>query len=370
MRFARLSFRAELTVTAAGTLLLLAPLCIADDAAERQIARGAALFITHFTPEQGLGPLFNHTACSGCHVFPTVGGMGPAGLGTATRVGHLDERFDPLIRLGGPVARGRSIAEFGIACDMKAGVPATANVTSVRNAPGLYGSGLIDSIPDAAIIAGAVDRGDGVHGRIHLVAQRDGSMRVGRFGWKADTATLKQFVADALRNELGITNPLAPEDLVKPSAGCGATRSVVEDDGSIVEALTAFVASLPVPPSDARMSSAGQSVFASIGCTACHTPSLPLADGRSAPLYSDLLLHDLGGDLDDKIEQGQASGHEWRTTPLWGLHARPRFLHDGRALTPAEAIRAHAGEAAPAVSRFQRLDAEEREALLAFLRAL
>src|SRR5262245_34949778 len=179
-----------------------------------QAARGAVLFAATFTPARGLGPLFNHTGCVGCHLTPTLGGMGPDGLGTATRVGQLTAAgFDPLLGYGGPVARTRSVAELGLPCDLAPGIPGAATGTSVRNAPGLFGSGLIDRIPDAVILAGAVPRGDGIQGRAHRVRGADGQERVGRFGWKADTASLQQFVADAFRNELGITSPLAPADI-------------------------------------------------------------------------------------------------------------------------------------------------------------
>ena len=345
----------------------------AADGAPGLAARGAVLFATSFTPAQGLGPLFNHTSCLGCHSTPTPGGMGPDGLGTATRVGHLTAAgFDPLIGRGGPVTRARSVGELGLPCDLAPGIPAGANVTSVRNAPGLHGSGLIDAIPDEAIAAGAVPRGGGVHGRPHRVRDADGRERIGRFGWKADTVSLRQFVADAFRNELGITSPLAPADLAPAGLPgrrrCAGEGAALEDDGSAVDAVTAFLAGLAPPPS--RSGSAAQAaLFATTGCAACHTPALG-AGGAAVPLYSDLLLHDVGSDLDDKVVQGQASGREWRTTPLWGLGARRRLLHDGRARTIDEAILAHGGEAAPARLRFRALSPADREALLAFLGGL
>jgi CxxC motif-containing protein (DUF1111 family) len=338
-----------------------------------QAARGAVLFATTFTPARGLGPLFNHTGCVGCHVVPSLGGMGPDGLGTATRVGQLTAAgFDPLLGYGGPVARTRSVAELGLPCDIGPGIPAVADVTSVRNAPGLYGSGLIDRIPDAAILAGAVPRRDGIQGRAHRVLGPDGVEHVGRFGWKADTASLRQFVADAFRNELGITSPLAPADILPIRAPgrrpCAGESAGLEDDGSLVEAVTAFLAALP-PPSVGASSPRGALLFAGIGCAACHTPSLPLGD-HQVPVYSDLLLHDVGSDLDDKVVQGQASGRDWRTTPLWGLRTRPRLLHDGRARTILDAVLAHGGEAEPVLRRFRQLTPEDRGALLAFLAQL
>ena len=335
--------------------------------------RGAVLFVTRFTPEQGLGPLFNQNSCVGCHAVPNAGGTGPDGLGTATRVGRLSATgFDPMTDRGGPVARAHSVAEDGLPCDLTAGIPAGANVTSVRNASDLHGTGLIDAIPDEEIAAGAVPKGDGVRGRVHWVRDADGRERVGRFGWKADTVTLRQFVANAFRNELGITSPLAPADLT-PAGPPGRRRcpgegAGVEDDGSTVEAVTAFLAALP-PPAPRASFKRGEALFGTVGCAACHTPSL--ADGRRrVPLYSDLLLHDLGPDLDDKVVQGRAGGRDWRTAPLWGVGARPRLLHDGRAHTVEQAILVHGGEAAAARQRFRSLSQQEREALLTFLAGL
>lgn len=333
-------------------------------------ARGAVFFITKFTPQQGLGPLFNRTSCVGCHIAPTVGGMGLDGLGTATRFGRLTATgVSPLGVPGAPIARTHSVAEEGFECDLEPGIPANANVTSVRNAPDLHGTGLINAIPDKVIVAGAVPRGDGVQGRAHWVQTPDGGQGVGRFGWKADTISLRQFVADAFRNELGITSPLAPIDLAPAGQTsqcyCPGEQGPIEDDGSMVDAVTAFVAALPPPRTRAR-SLHGATVFTVIRCDSCHTPSLSLGE-RRVRLYSDLLLHDLGPDLDDKLIQGLANGRDWRTTPLWGLGKRRRFLHDGRARTISEAILAHGGEAAPAKQRFRMLSPEERASLLEFL---
>jgi len=297
--------------------------------------------------------------------------MGPGGLGTATRIGRLTSAgFDPMIGHGGPLARSRSVAELGLHCGLAPGIPADANLSSVRNAPGLHGSGLIDAIPDEEILAGAVPRGNGVHGRPHLIRDLDGRQRVGRFGWKGDTATLRQFVADAFRNELGITSPLAPADFTPEGAPgrrrCPGEGEGVEDNGTLVDAVTAFVASLPPPSPSHSTSLAGETLFANVGCAACHTPSLRLGE-RRVPLYSDLLLHDLGPDLDDKVVQGDAGGRDWRTTPLWALSTRPRLLHDGRARTVTEAILAHGGEAEAARQRFRQLPLQQRNDLLTFL---
>ncbi len=339
------------------------------------VAMGAATFAREFRPEHGLGPLFNATACVACHDTPRVGGMGNGTAGTALRVGRLaGDGFDALDGRGGPVARARSVAELGRACPLAPGIPPEANVSSVRNAPPLFGLGLIEAIPEAAILAEA-DRqqaAGAVRGRPHWVVDASGSERIGRFGWKAQLAGLEEFVGDAFRTELGITNPLAPRDLVSapPGSTCGQPADGVEDDGRLVRAVTAYIASLAAPTGPAEQDRpAGAAIFRRVGCAECHTPTLP---GPSGPvsLYSDLLVHDLGPALDDGVVQGQARGRDWRTTPLWGLRLRERFLHDARAETLAAAIAAHGGESAVATAGFRALSEAEREALLAFLREL
>lgn len=338
------------------------------------VALGAAYFQTDFTPADGLGPLFNARSCLACHSSPESGGAGPGGLAIALRVGRLaDGGFDSLEGRGGPVARSHSVAELGLSCALPAGIPPQANVTSVRNAPSLFGLGLIDAIPDEVIAAGAVPFAGGVHGRPNLVPDATGQPRVGRFGWKADVATLELFVAGAFRNELGLTNPLAPTDFsVTPdgAARCPGENENPEDDGTVVHATVAYVASLVAPAIRADApASYGAALFRTTGCAACHTASLR-AGPTEVPLYSDLLLHDMGPSLDDGVVQGEASGRDWRTTPLWGLSQRQRFLHDGRARTILAAIRAHGGEAEHAARTFADLTADAREALLTFLASL
>jgi mono/diheme cytochrome c family protein len=355
----------ELPAFAGTRAALQAPrFAFVDSASEETIARGAALFAREFAPAQGLGPLFNASSCLECHKSPTPGGAGANGLAVVSRVGRLDGlSFDALAGRGGPVARTHSIAEYGHDCNLAHGPPVTANLISIRNAPALYGLGLIEAAPDDVIRAGIRNGG-----RVHIVRDAQGNERVGRFGWKADVASLEQFVAEAFRNELGITSPLAPFDLVH-STNCGAVAPGLEDDGSMVREVTAYISSLPPPLTFVRPQHRfGQILFAAVGCGSCHTPSL--AGERGPLLYSDLLLHDMGPAFDDRVVQGEANGRDWRTTPLWGMAARTRFLHDGRALSVREAILAHDGEAAAAVKLFRQLTREEQEALIEFVRAI
>ena len=177
-------------------------------------------------------------------------------------------------------------------------------------------------------------------------------------------------------NEIGITSPLAPQDVaILADSGCGQINPGLDDDGSIIRAVTAYLAALPVPLPEPSMSKSaesyplGQQLFSSTGCASCHTPTL-LSKRGDVALYSDLLLHEMGPSLNDGIIQGDASGAEWRTTPLWGLRLRARFLHDGRAATLAEAILTHDGEGAAAARAFRRLTHDDRKALPVFISVL
>jgi CxxC motif-containing protein (DUF1111 family) len=194
--------------------------------------------------------------------------------------------------------------------------------------------------------------------------------RIGHFGWKAQTASLVEFMAEAQRDELGLTNPLQPRDLVH---GCGAQRRSPEADGVPLTSLVAFLDTIDPPaPTAECLASAGAAQFAAVGCAACHTPSMsgpgsPTASQRPVRLYSDLLLHDMGVGLADGFPQGQATGVEFRTMPLWRVSEREHFLHDGRAHTLTEAILVHGGQAASAVAAFQALSPGDQQALLDFL---
>lgn len=328
--------------------------------------RGAELFATEFTPGQGLGPVFNERACSVCHATPRVGGVGRDVL----RVGRLtDAGFDSTFGERRIEAHAHAISELGVDCDRKAGIPTGANVISVRNTPPLFGAGLIDAIPDEVIRAGAVDKGDGVRGRPNIVPGPDGREDVGRFGWKADGPTLELFVAEAFRSELGVTSPLAPPGQLPPSGSrCPGELSGPEVSRDVLQSVTSFVAGLPAPRPPTS-DEPGAPVFEQTGCASCHVPTLPGGTG-AVILYSDLLLHDMGPALDDAVVQGSAAGRDWRTTPLWGLSDRTRFLHDGRAGSVEAAIIAHGGEADSARQRFRALSDEQRQKLLEFLDSL
>jgi len=355
-----------------------------DGLTPEELARfefGAAVFSKQHGPEDGLGPLYNARACADCHAHPAPGGANRTRDHLIERVGRERDGYDDLVELGGPVLARRSVRDVLPSCGLKGGenTPKQATGVSERQPPTLFGAGLIAAIPDATLLALAASQQghpDGIAGRANRV--EDG---IGRFGQKAQFASLERFIADAMRNELGITNPHFPDE--KPTAreipdGCDL-RADIEDDGTAVRALADFVSML-APPSRGPRSPAelrGRAVFEDVGCVACHTPSLrtgshPIAalSDREVQLYSDLLLHDMGEYVADGVRQGEAGGSDWRTPPLWGLGQRVWFLHDARATDLRTAIELHHGEAKASRDRLFKRPRTDLQDLLAFLRSL
>lgn len=352
--------------------------------AERErFIRGRAVFDSVFTPATGLGPLFNSTACGECHEDPAAGGAGDE-VEVHASAFHTDGPVpfcDPLVAQGGPVFQQVSTPALREALGRDGEpVPPEATGSARRTSVDIFGFGLLDAVPDSAIVAlsDPDDRdGDGISGRVNRFL--DG--RLGRFGRKAFVPTLRDFNAGAFPIEQGVTNPAAPnEQLPSGNPLPPGTDPVPEPElGQDETDLTDFFVRFLAPPEARRPSRdarAGRELFARIGCDACHVPSL--RTGRDAPgplrnrdvyAYTDLLLHDMGPDLAD-ICLGLATPAEFRTEPLMGLRLMTQFLHDGRATTVEQAIEFHGGEAAPARDRFRALSQREREQLLAFLNTL
>lgn len=342
---------------------------------------GRALFERLTTPEEGLGPLFNAERCSDCHNAPVTGGSGPALVVKATR--WEDGRCDLLIDEGGDNIQQRAtplLRAFGI---MREEMPASATDSARVTGPPLFGLGLVEAILDANIVARVNrDGGDGVSGR----AARTADGRLGRFGRKGEAATLLDFIDTALRFELGLTTPMHPYEEtvngvpVPPSTDPAPDPEIDQRGMALLVAYVRFLApparAIPASPSARDSVTRGERLFASIGCTACHVPTLrsgrsdvPALDRKPVRLYSDLLLHDLGPDMANVC--GTSVGpSEYRTAPLWGLRYRHDLLHDGRARTPREAITFHGGEAAAARDAFSRLSPEAQALLLRFLASL
>jgi CxxC motif-containing protein (DUF1111 family) len=366
-----------------------APLPGLDDVQTAAFQDGLESFTEIETMETGLGPVFNARSCGECHSHPAIGGAGPdLGTSRVTRIGRiLNGVFDPLTEEGGMLLQARSVAEIDPSLPIQGErVPPDATLVSHRITIPLFGDGLIEAIPAAEILRRADSLGrnrDGIAGVPNMVLNPEtGKMEVGRFGWKAHVSTLHLFAGDAYLNEIGITNATFPDENLPQGQpippGCDLVPGLEADDAD-VQTVASFMRFLE-PPAPQRLSLAarqGQRLFVSVGCASCHAPALQTGDSpvaalrnRVVPLYSDLLLHDMGDGLDDGMVMGSASGRQWRTAPLWGLSQRLFFLHDGRATTPLQAALLHGGEAAHAVARVRRLSMRDQSALAAFLGSL
>lgn len=359
------------------------PLPGSDAASMAAFNAGREEFMAVETALGGLGPIFNSNSCAACHFAAAVGG---GSAHKVTRFGRLtDGKFDALASLGGSLLQAHAISPI-----LQERVPKEANVVAQRITTPLFGAGLIEAIPDDVILLNAQrSKPDGVTGHASMVTDVvSGQTRVGRFGWKAQQATLLAFSGDAYLNEMGITNRFFPTENApngKTSLLAPFIRSTELEDKidpatgkSDIDRAADFMRLLAPPqaPRQTANAIAGSKLFDQVKCTACHTPVMytgkqafePLSQKQVA-LYSDLLLHDMGK-LGDGIEQANAKGREMRTAPLWGLRARPSYLHDGRATTAQQAIVAHDGEAAPSRARFTALKPAEQQQLIEFLNSI
>ena len=376
----------------------------------------------------GLGPLYNRLACISCH--PRNGrGVPPEAA---------DERMlSMLVRLsvpghdahGGPKphpAYGGQLNEEGIPGVPGEGVAVlrwreagtvtlaggervalrtphlsfrqlnygsiAGVLTSPRVGEQMVGMGYLDAVSAATLEALAKEaKPDGVKGRVnHVWNPETQRVEAGRFGYKANMPTLRAQSAGAFNGDLGITSPLFPDENCTPvQKACQQAPNGGKPELSAqqLDEVEFYLAHLAVPAprqADAEKVRRGGTAFAQAGCTACHRPELQTDPqwrfarlaGMTIRPYTDLLVHDMGKGLSDQRPDGEASGREWRTPPLWGLgltaavSETARYLHDGRARSLAEAIVWHGGEAKPARDRFVNMSKEDREALLAFINAL
>jgi CxxC motif-containing protein (DUF1111 family) len=379
---------------------------------------GQALFKHDWSPGDpaaaggdGLGPVFNATSCVACHHQGGPGGGG--GLEhNVTTFTIRPHKGSGKAREG--VVHARAVKYQETLAQVHPELPALSQPTlamlvplpgsaftplsfpqgvhvSQRNTPALFGAKLIDDIPDRVIIANErVQRlkwgmapAQGERAPVGRSPRLAGG-RVGRFGWKAQTASLAEFVQAACANELGLGNPgqAQPRPLGRPDYQAPGPDLTLEQ----CDQLTAYIASLPRPverepagPGARSQARAGKALFRTVGCADCHTPDLGPVEG----LYSDLLLHRMGQPLEgggsygeppvEKPEVKPGEGpqpDEWRTPPLWGVADSAPYLHDGRAATLGEAIKLHAGQATRAAERYAKLSAAEQAQLVAFLKTL
>ncbi len=346
-------------------------------------------------PADGLGPIFNDSSCSQCHTTPRVGG---GSVRTVRRFGKAatgSTPFDPLASLGG------SLLQFQGLSSLPAGwleaIPAEADVVTSRLTPSVFGSGLVEAIEDADIIAKELNPPHpSVSGRAHMVTPAEGgSVTPGRFGWKGGVPTVLTFSADASVNELGLTNRFFQTENAPNGNQMALTLydAVPDPEDSMIPGMgridrqTNFQRYLAAPPQTPLSGMTGETIFNAIGCAACHTaeyvtgtaPELALS-GRTIRPYSDFLLHDMGpwngGGLGDGIADGAATEDEFLTRSLWGIAARESFLHDGRVSTGVFSsdmdgvIGWHFGEGDFSRTNYNGLLQGEKDQLIAFLFSL
>lgn len=371
--------------------------------------RGDEEFNRVFSFEEGLGPVFIAHSCATCH--PGDGDGHP--VFNLARFGRLvGDTFDPMTTHGGPQIQNRAMPGYDVEV-----VPAEATGVTQLSAPSVTGLGLLEAVDDATLLALADPDdadGDGISGRVQLVDSTDfiadivslevlvsGNARtrarllpidgkfIGRFGKKAISINLFHQTVSAYALDMGLTSDAVPQDLFNPAVGGFATDTTPDPEVSsgAVDNVVFYLRTLRPPPrrdADHPEVIAGERLFEQIGCAGCHVPTLRTGKSEIAALnevtfhpYTDLLLHDMGLELDDGYTEGRALTSEWRTPPLWGggLAARfqggtPFFLHDGRARTLREAIEFHGGEAAASRSEFRSLTAEEQERIVRFLESL
>jgi CxxC motif-containing protein (DUF1111 family) len=368
--------------------------------------------MTHFTigqsqfnfpwdPVHGLGPVYTQTKCNLCHIKTSTAGPVSGGFNGDvsffnTFFGKLnsDGSFNPLTNEGGMLLQKLSVNKFIPGCPMPGEIiPTDATIVAKHMPPALFGDGMIDAIDDNMILANVGSKGFGITAVANMVTDYTGKTRVGRFGLKAQFASLMQITGEAFGHDTAVTNPIVPvEDLPqgKPIPGACVKRSVPNDpQGAETVQIFDFLTYLaPVTPGAGN--SNGQALFTTVGCALCHTPSYPTdaavmipsdlfghfngpiaaLSNQTVNLYSDLLLHDMGTTLSDKIPQGLATASQWRTAPLWGLSQRTVFLHDGRAKTVSAAILDHGGEATQVIGMFSALSPSDQADLIAFISSL
>ena len=336
----------------------------------------------------GLGPVYNAQACRECHQNVATGGASQV---AEHRTGRLEDGvfFESL---GGSLIHSR-------ATDPRIVERVSPNdkVRTFRISTNTLGSGFVEAIPNTAILAvrnaqPAAMRGTAVQAP---VLEANGQARIGRFGWKAQHASLVSFSADAYLNEMGITSPLLPDENTSSGVyvGFGTEYDPVkdpEDDGTDVRAFADFMRSTKAPSRGDITADvlAGEAVFKQIGCATCHTPTyrtspagtpinggnfvVPAALGdKTIHPYSDFLLHDVG--TGDGIPIGPdlaSTANQMRTAPLWALRTRSRLMHDGLTFTLRDAIERHGGQAARVTSAYEATSDNDKATLEAFLNSL
>ncbi len=382
----------------------------------------------------GLGPRMNLDQCSGCHLQPAVGGTSPFVNPQVAFAGkdHGTDFVPSFVKANGPVREARFVRNPDGTAD--GGVHALFTITGRTGANGctlaqpnfdqelpnnnvifriptpVFGAGLIEQIPDGALLANMASNGSqksalGIKGKANFhvagrtvtgMANRNGNDgTIARFGWKAQNKSLLLFSGEAYNVEQGVTNELFQTErdetancqfATVPNSITDTTAPAAIDALSDIEKFSFFMRFLAPPtpspdtPGGATSIANGRSLFSSVGCALCHTPTLSTGNSavaalrnQPANLFSDVLVHDMGDGLADGVSQGQAGPREFRTAPLWGVGQRIFFLHDGRASDLLQAIQQHSSngsEANGVIGNFNNLTEGKKQDLLNFLRSL
>ena len=337
--------------------------------------------------DDGLGPVYNAQGCRECHQNVVTGG--------ASQITEQRAAFENNGRVveapGGSLIHSRAIHP-----DLIEQLYRKYDVRTFRLSTNTLGAGFVECIDDATLTSIRDNQPADVRGTavpVPVLEARD-SLRIGRFGWKSQHASLESFSADAYLNEMGITTPLLPDDNSSNGRDVSAYDHVddPEDDGVDVEAFADFIRATKAPPRGEITASvrAGELLFSQIGCVACHAPALTTAPAGTpvnggafvvpAALgnkvihpYSDFLLHDI--ETGDGIPVSSAPEHaataaQMRTAPLWGLRTRNRLMHDGLSFTKDEAIQRHGGQAAAVRQKYRALQPVQQQQIEAFLNSL
>ncbi|KJF68950.1 di-heme oxidoreductase family protein [Rhizobium nepotum] len=393
----------------------------------------------------GLGPLYNARSCQTCHVKDGRGRPPRAGEDAVSmflrlaRPAHSEAERAAIARhevlnfpdetygrqlqnlaIPGLAAEGKPLVTYAekpvrladgevvmlrkpdyAVADLQYGPLGADTTLSARVAMPTLGLGLIEAIAEADILAGADPddkNSDGISGRPAFVRDhRTGEVKLGRFGWKAQNASVRDQSAGAFSHDIGISTPEAPnasgdctdvqKDCLAMPTGVQPRLGPVEAPDPILDLVTFYTENLAVPQRRNVGDPAvlqGKQLFYASGCASCHIPKFVTRRDDADPMhsfqliwpYSDFLLHDMGEALADGQQVGEASGREWRTQPLWGIgltqsvNGNGFYLHDGRARSPTEAILWHSGEGESARDAFAALQKSDRQALLAFLESL
>jgi CxxC motif-containing protein (DUF1111 family) len=332
----------------------------------------------------GLGPLYDGQSCRECHRNPVTGGGSQV---TVVRVGHFDGTsfVDP--------PGGSQISAFAIAPAFQEHVPVGSEVQTSRLSLSLFGDGFVEAIDSNTLSAISIAQPAAQRGTLIQVPvlEAGNAVRVGRFGWKDQHASLLSCSASEYLDEEGITSPLQPRDNTLLAQGGTASDGVPDPEisGDDLAQVALFLRSLKAPPRGPTTAAVtrGQTNFTSVGCAVCHVATIttapvgtvsnggaftvPAALGDKAiHPFGDYLLHNIG--TGDGIVQngGQGTRNMVRTAPLWGIHARTRFMHDGASATVTAAISRHGGQASAARTNFNALSAAGQSDLLAFVNSL